>query len=70
MCNRYPKTSSVESDQSSAQEQEFPLDLSLRSSVSSGSTSDSLSLSLSTKNMHRTNNHERFDAVSLMFWES
>ena len=38
---RYPITSSVESDQSSAQE--FPLDLSIRSSMSSTSTSESSS---------------------------
>ena len=38
---RYPKTSSVESDQSSVQE--FPLDLSMRSSMSSTSTSESIS---------------------------
>ena len=38
---RYPITSSVESDQSSAQE--FPLDLSIRSSLSSTSTSESSS---------------------------
>ena len=38
---RYPITSSVESDQSSAQE--FPLDLSMRSSMSSTSTSESSS---------------------------
>lgn len=47
MNSRYPKTSSVESDQSSVQEQEFPMDLSMRSSMSSGSASDSMSLSLS-----------------------
>lgn len=38
---RYPITSSVESDQSSVQE--FPLDLSMRSSMSSSSTSESQS---------------------------
>lgn len=37
---RYPKTSSVESDQSSIQE--YPLDLSMRSSMSSTSTSESI----------------------------
>ena len=41
--SRYPKTSSVESDQSSIQEQEFPLDLSMRSSMSSTSTSENIS---------------------------
>ena len=39
--SRHPITSSVESDQSSAQE--FPLDLSIRSSLSSSSTSESSS---------------------------
>ena len=48
MNSRYPKTSSVESDQSSVQEQEFPMDLSMRSSMSSGSDSMSLSMSAST----------------------
>merc|ERR1719323_159878 len=46
---RYPKTSSVESDQSSIQEQEFPLDLSMRSSMSRGSAhSDMCSMSSSS----------------------
>ena len=49
LCNisRYPKTSSVESDQSSIQE--FPLDLSMRSSMSSTSTSENISASGTSK---------------------